>query len=304
MKVSSYLNRLGPEVYSVFLLHGVITESPWNVRNYTKKHILAVEFEELCKQLVAAGHPVTMDDVLNAWCHKEALPKNSFVLTFDDGFENNFSVVMPILEKFELPATFYVTTSFIDQSLPSWIDAIEIAIEHTTKQEISLDDISLSWTLENSREKIACLSAIRSLVKGSPQIDPLSFSASVCAKLEIDPLNHLNDSLDRKLSSDQIGEIDRHPLFLVGGHSHTHRILSYLSDSDLEQEIQLSTSTLQKLTLSKVHHYSYPEGLTHCYNSRVITHLRNYGIKICPTANDGTNCSSTDLFEIKRIAVI
>ena len=38
---------------------------------------------------------------------KQTIPKRSFVITFDDGFENNYSVAAPMLDDLNIPATFY-----------------------------------------------------------------------------------------------------------------------------------------------------------------------------------------------------
>ena len=56
-------------------------------------------------------------------------PKNSFALTFDDGFENNMSIAAPILTDYKVPATIYVTTNFIENNEMSWIDKIESAFK-------------------------------------------------------------------------------------------------------------------------------------------------------------------------------
>jgi hypothetical protein len=52
-----------------------------------------------------------------------------------------------------------------------------------------------------------------------------------------------------------------------------------------------------------VRHYSYPEGLAHCYSPAVIAALRERGVVCCPTALPGTNPVGTDLFELRRYLV-
>ena len=92
-------------------------------------------------------------------------------------------------------------------------------------------------------------------------------------------------------------------LFTVGGHSHTHAILSFLDDDALDAEIDTSLRLLAERARIKARHYSYPEGLRHCYSDRVIRHLKKRAIRCCPTAEDGVNDHRTDLFRLKRITV-
>ena len=57
------------------------------------------------------------------------MPRNAYAITFDDGFENNYSLAAPILDDFNLPATFYFSTDFIENNSMSWIDKIEYCVE-------------------------------------------------------------------------------------------------------------------------------------------------------------------------------
>ena len=109
--------------------------------------------------------------------------------------------------------------------------------------------------------------------------------------------------LDQKMNWDQIRELQRDELFTVGGHGATHRILSFLNATDLEQEIHTSLDRLRSEINQEPVHYSYPEGLEHCYSDDVIKTLKKYGIVCSPSAEDGVNRVGDDLFRLKRILV-
>jgi hypothetical protein len=61
---------------------------------------------------------------------------------------------------------------------------------------------------------------------------------------------------------------------------------------------------LKSWTGQEIVHYSYPEGLAHCYSDEVISCLQKHGITCSPTAIEGTNDVKTDLFNLKRITVV
>ena len=64
----------------------------------------------------------------------------------------------------------------------------------------------------------------------------------------------------QNLSWEQIKEIDENPLFDIGGHTHNHEIMSYLSDAELASEIGTCLEQLEKNLGRKIYLFSYPEG--------------------------------------------
>ena len=88
-----------------------------------------------------------------------------------------------------------------------------------------------------------------------------------------------------------------------GGHSHTHPILSFLASDDLNYELNMSISLMWQMAGIDSTHYSYPEGLAHCYSDVVIHELKQRGVRCCPTAMPGKNSLEADPFKLFRIMV-
>jgi len=300
---SEFESHLSLDRLSIFLFHGVTTPRHHPVRNYTRKHITADYFVQFCSALSQCGYVISLNDVLAMWNSGASLPPNCFAITFDDGFANNYTVACPILSDFNFPATFYITTGFLNGHTPSWIDAIEIALEVTMKKTVGHEVFGGVVPIRNSQEKQQLLNVIRERVKKAPSLNPLDFSEEICKSLEVNVMAYLDDDLDRKLNDDEVTVIAKDALFEVGGHSHTHRILSYLDSHELDFEISRSLEILKSITGQPTIHYSYPEGQPNSYNETVIAALKARGIEICPTAIHGTNQIGSDLFSLRRITV-
>jgi peptidoglycan/xylan/chitin deacetylase (PgdA/CDA1 family) len=300
---ASYVTALADGALAIFLFHGVILRARAGVRNYTSKHITRERFAAVLDALSAAGEPVSMPEVVTAWTAGKSLPPRAFAVTFDDGFENNYSVAAPVLERSGVPATFYVTTGFVDANGCSWIDLIEAAVEARDHVELTLPFPPRHARYGSVAEKRDLLDAIRGYVKGNPALDPYEFAADVCRQLGVTAADP-DGELDRKLTWNQVRELHHHPLFTIGGHGHTHRILEYLSPAALRDEIDGSVDRLTTHLGAPTEHYSYPEGLAHCYSDRVIRELRRSGVGCAPTAEPGTNRPGDDLFRLKRLMVV
>ncbi len=72
------------------------------------------DFEAQLKYLVDNGyHVIAPDDLLDAWANGKTLPKNPIVLTFDDGHEDIYKNVFPLLQKYNMRATVFIVTDHI-----------------------------------------------------------------------------------------------------------------------------------------------------------------------------------------------
>jgi len=289
---------------AVLLLHGVITEPHDGLRNYTSKHITAARFLETLKSLLAIASPVSMPELVEIAAGRIGPPDRGFVVTFDDGFENNWSVAAPILRELSVPATFYITSDFIDNNGSSWIDRIEAVVEAAAQVDVDDVQLGIRGTFGSRDERVALLDRIRQVVKGTRTMDPYDAAARVIAGISGTDSAPWSQSLDQKMSWDQVRSLDADPLFVVGGHGRTHRILEYLDDADLEAEIAHSLRRLSVELGRPVDHFSYPEGLAHCYSDRVIGVLQRHGVICSPSAEPGLSWPGDDPFRFKRVPVV
>ena len=160
----------------ILLFHGVIDKQIDKVRNYTNKHIQKDLFAQCIKQLSNYGNPLSMDEVLFHLENKLPFPKHSFAITFDDGFENNLSIAAPILDKFNIPATIYVTSDFIDNNHMSWIDRIEYSVQNLAPSSFDFKWINQKILLDSNESRIEFLKQVRSFVKSEPSCNPNEFA--------------------------------------------------------------------------------------------------------------------------------
>ena len=298
IKYSKYLNK---KSCSIFLFHGVIKKNNYNLRNYNNKHIVQKKFEQILKDLKKNGKPISMDTVKNNIINKQDFDNKSFAVTFDDGFYNNYSIAIPILKKMKIPATFYITTDFIEKNMTSWIDRIEIAVNSKNFGCTKILNREFSFN-DSVKSKIKFMDNLRKKIKNNKKIDPYKITSHILNDLEYKKkISSSNDILDKKMNWPQIQKIDKQKLFTVGGHTKTHRILSFLSDNETKKEIKESIKIIEKKLNKKIIHYSYPEGLSHTFSNREILLLKQKGIECCPSAENGVNNKNSDLFKLKRI---
>ena len=270
----SFAERLSAQGLAIFLFHGVIDRCSYVVRNYTGKHILKAAFVSLLRQLKQRGKPVSLDNIVECSESGEPFPPHAFAITFDDGFANNSRIAAPILADLDIPATFYVTTGFIEDNSMSWIDRLEYCLELARPGQLRLPWNTAPEPFHTPADRIHLLDRMRKTIKQDPGIDVGLLVSDVFAQCHVPETNSSLDPLDAKMSWADIRSLHEHPNFTIGGHTHRHAILSFLSATELERKVGLSVELLRNKAGIPPTHYSYPEGLAHCYSEQVIQSLR------------------------------
>jgi len=62
---------------------------------------------------------ISLSELINFLKNKKEIPQKTVVLTFDDGYEDNYFNVFPILKGYNFPATIFLATGFIEKEIPN-----------------------------------------------------------------------------------------------------------------------------------------------------------------------------------------
>jgi peptidoglycan/xylan/chitin deacetylase (PgdA/CDA1 family) len=136
----------------ILVYHGVTDKVNSGIENFSSKHLHFQDFEDQMKLLKNKYLVLSMDDVYKIYNENLIIPENSVAITFDDGFKNNISIAAPILDKLQLPATFYFSTGLINTNSLFWVDLIEDIIIKCELNEISIQLESLEKFIFNSNQ--------------------------------------------------------------------------------------------------------------------------------------------------------
>ena len=286
--------------FRIFLFHGVIKKNKSIIRNYNNKHIIQKNFIDTLKFLKRSGNALDINELYFNIKNKIKLPKNSYLITFDDGFENNYSVAAPILDDLKIPTCFYFSTDFIENNTISWIDKIEYMIEKTKEKSLLLQWANNKNLINNKKNKIIFLKKIRKFVKKNFSIDINKLLDHLSEATKIKIPNSLNTQIDKKINWKQVEKLETNKLFTIGGHSHEHFSFGSMSKKEINYQINKSMILFKKRINLNLKHYSYPEGQKKDYTNYVINKLKSKKIICCPSAISGKNNIRTDFFNLKR----
>lgn len=260
------------------------------------EEIDAARFDQICGWLRAWFNVLPLDEAV---CRLEdgRLPARALAITFDDGYADNHSVALPILQRHGLTATFFVATGFLDGGR-MWNDTVIEALRRTSLPSIDLrlvDGMSLgTFATHTPAEKRAAIDAIIPNIKHQP---------SAVRKLASDSIARRADVLlpdDLMMTTDQVISLHRAGM-QIGAHTVTHPILALLDAEEARAEIVASKQCLEHLLQAPVRLFAYPNGRPgEDYSVQTVAIARESGFDAAVTTAWGTSDSHTDRFEIPR----
>ena len=299
--IKKYLHNKD-NAFTIFLFHGVIKKKKFQIRNYNNKHLKIEKFKRILEYLKKEGYSTNFDDLVNKIKNKKKFKPKTFLISFDDGFYNNFKNACPILEKLKIPAIFFYSTDFIENNSLSWIDTIEYLFEKTKKKEVYVEEFNKTFKIKNKASKIKLLDLIRLKVKKNFKINIDDFLTQISKNLKIKIPKHLNTEIDKKLNWHELKKMINNDLFTIGGHSHFHHSLGYLKKNKIyKSQIKKSINLFKNRIGHKLKYYSYPEGQKIDFDRSIINELKRYKIVSCPTAIAGYNKANQNLFKLYRV---
>ncbi len=181
--------------------------------------------------------------------------EKSIVITFDDGYADNFQYALPILEKYKAPATVFVCT---EPSGEFWWDTLDRIIYNASESKDNLNWNGMKLSLSTVSERKKTCYALH------PHFKAMLPEFRVKALQEL--ANILNVSFDRindenRLLSDQeLRLLSESPYITIGGHTITHTSLTIEPTFLQQKEISNSKAQIESLIEKSINVFSYPFG--------------------------------------------
>lgn len=245
-------------------------------------------------------HVVPMQKAIKISKKSIASDKPFAVVTFDDGYLGNFTAVLPIIEKMEIPITIFVATAALENRTSFWYDRIISLLGcYPTVVEVNLGAHGLGKIyLNRSRNSQSRWKQMHKLLTALKTLSPSSREQVVNEILKVAPSS--GQSPLAMMRIEDLAVCAASPWVTVGGHSHGHDILPQLSDSNLLTSLIENRRKLQDWTGQEVKHFSYPNG---SFDARVIAAVKRTGFDSGMSTLQGWWSRNPNLYQLKRYGV-
>ena len=262
----------------------------------------AEQFEEQIATLKRNVSPVTLEEAL-AFIEgtlKEKTPRCRVLITFDDGYLDNYETAYPILRSYGMQGVFFLATSMVGSHHVPWWDHISYLMKTGRKRRFSLHypadldvDIDQDGTTMSSR-------AVQKLYKRPDNTDPARFIQELKEETQgEDP----PATLRRFLNWDEAREMSRGGM-AIGSHTHSHPVLSQLEPDGQYEELSKSRAMLQEHLGVAVDTIAYPVGGRKSFTEETKRQARKVGYRAAFSFYGGANFPGrTSQYDVHRFDI-
>jgi peptidoglycan/xylan/chitin deacetylase (PgdA/CDA1 family) len=229
-------------------------------------------------------------------------PERGVVITFDDGYRDNYTHAYPILRELNLPATIFLTTGHIGRSSLFWWDLVVYCIKRTSLESVTFEEISPQpMPLWSKKKRRAAMEAVLAWLKSVPEESKQAFLSRYCDKLGVILPSDVADGMH--LSWDEVREMAAHGVSF-GSHTVTHPILARVTAEQLKREVVESRQTIERELGKTPISFSYPVGDSPNFNQMVEKSVAEGGFRYAVSYEEGiADAHISDRYALPRLHV-
>jgi peptidoglycan/xylan/chitin deacetylase (PgdA/CDA1 family) len=250
-------------------------------------------FRKHMKMLADYFEVLPMHEALAA-LQQARLPPRAVCITFDDGYRSVHDLALPVLREFDLPATVFVSSGYVDSGENMWNDRIVDAVRAAAGRELDLRASGAGLhPLDGVEARCAAVRQLTARAKYLPPAERMALVEELEALAR--PVSHplmLSAQMVRTLQASNVE---------IGAHTVSHPILTSLEDADAMAEIAGSKRALEAILGRPVRYFAYPNGKAGLdFNERHMAMVRDAGFAAAFSTAAGAVTALDDRFALPR----
>lgn len=252
------------------------------------------EFERILAYVQVFYNILPMGEAISKLLYG-TLPFNSVVITFDDGYQNNYSLALPILKRKKVNATFYIASGFLDGGW-MWNDGIIEAISKTEKKSLNLSMIGCDCKsiINNDKATMELIDSVLEKIKYFKPEKRINIAKMILDEASVPEPDGL------MMTSDQVKELSKQGME-IGGHTVNHPILTSIDHNSACKEILENKLFLEELIGKQIHSFAYPNGkYGKDFNDEHMKIVNSCGYTSAVATDWGRATAKSDMFRLPR----
>jgi len=237
-------------------------------------------FERQLRIIKRWFRPMTLTQLAQSIQENGQAPSNAVVITVDDGYRDFYEIAYPLLNRYQVPATFFVTTGFINRDLWLWPDQVHWLLKHRSAGVGECTIAGLSLDLQRSESELwqSLINHFLSIPNGE-RLEGLS-------ELERLSGQSLPSQVPTEYAGSRWAELEEMQSqgIEIGGHTYSHPSLGHMNDTEVARELRLTSEHLEGNLGERPRSFCYPNGSPKDYSDAIKNQVRDAGFTAAVTA--------------------
>lgn len=262
------------------------------------------EFDWQVAFLVRHFNVVPLSQVAESLPNLALLPRDPVVLTFDDGFADNYEFALPVLRRHGVSATIFLSTDFIGATAPIWYELVAFLLLRAAVGTLPapIGDELLPTTADVSSRR-ADLLHVLSVLKLCSEDERVAYLARMRMAAGPELLMQAENGMSLAMTWDQAREMSLLGVDF-GSHTVTHPILTRVSEVQLERELRESKLRIEAELGRPIETIAYPVGGATAFDARVCRAVADAGYAAAVSYLPGENrLEDLEPLALRRIAI-
>lgn len=249
----------------------------------------AATFEKMLEFLGRRFRVATLDDFLQSANSESRPSKPLCLITFDDGWKDNYTTAFPLLKKYGLPAAIFLVSGLVENAGVFWTEQlIRVWRDPARRQKLQRQFAAL----QGAGSEEAGVESIIEHLKHMPAKDRQLALAGILPEAGVQ-----NNDGDAMLTWEEVLAMHREGVEFES-HTITHPLLVYEDDQSVQFELRDCKQTLEEKLSRKIRAFAYPNGT---WDNRVRAAAQDAGYECAFTTERGLYRQGQDPFTIRRI---
>lgn len=265
------------------------------------------DFDQQMAYLRQHHRPVSVEDVLEAHRAGRDLAPGSVLVTFDDGYLDNFEHALPALERHGIQGLFFISTGHLSERTLFWWERLSLMVRRSAVQKAHLDyPAAEDLDLSGPAAKVRVVRRLNRIVKDHFGLDLERFYAELERALAVTwDANEEHRLADGVLMKWDHVRAMRRAGMGIGSHTRAHRVLQTLPHDVLADELCASRAKLELELGEPVTTIAYPVGKPIAHIAPVRRAVAQAGYELGFTTRAGLNrlSKSPDPLDLHRLSI-
>ena len=290
---------------TILMLHGVADERPEGSWRPLWERPTPQQLESTIRQIGEYYSFISLDDAVRILDGLAPPVDYGLVVTFDDGYRNNFSEALPVLEKLNVPATFFIATGYVETGQSYWIDRLDYALQMAPDDRRLLRGRGYEFDLRglDRKELTNEYRQLRQSIKENESedesmlrvVDEMAESLETASEFTIKDIIDTDPYVSVATWAEQSAACEGGAT--IGSHSVDHCRLTSIPRSAVDGQIIDSKNEIEEKLGGACEFFCYPNGSLDEY---VLERVKKAGYRAAVTTVHGLNCIGDDLRALKR----